>query len=79
MALEAGLVDGSDVTSSGSTDPSAMITRLTWQGHEFLDASRDETRWKKAMDIVKEKVGSIPIDLLKDLLKSLMKASLGLP
>ena len=24
------------------------INRLTWQGHEFLDATRDDTLWSKA-------------------------------
>jgi hypothetical protein len=38
------------------------VSRLTWEGHEFLDAARDEKRWKKAMSTVKEKGGTITIE-----------------
>ena len=56
-----------------------MLVNLTWEGHEFAEAARDETRWEKAMGIVTEKGGAITIDVLKNLLSSLMKAALGLP
>jgi hypothetical protein len=78
LMLEAGLVDGSDITDSGSSGPEALITRLTWKGHEFAEAARDESRWTKAMGIVKEKGGTITMDVLKELLTSLMRATLGL-
>jgi DNA-binding transcriptional ArsR family regulator len=41
---------------------------LTWKGHEFLDAARNETVWKKTTDLVKDKGGSVPFEVLKDLL-----------
>jgi hypothetical protein len=28
----------------------AVIHRLTWAGHDFLDATKDSKIWKKAMD-----------------------------
>lgn len=37
----------------------AAIDRLTAEGHEFLSAARDDTRWKKAMKIVKKKAGKL--------------------
>jgi hypothetical protein len=33
------------------------IDRLTMAGHDFLEATRDETRWNKAMKTVSEKGG----------------------
>src|SRR6202035_1472820 len=32
---------------------------LTWQGHEFLEASRNDTIWAKAKKIALEKTGSL--------------------
>ncbi len=49
------------------------VGSLTWEGHEFLDAARDDKRWKNAMSTVKEKGGAITIDILKQLLIQLMK------
>jgi hypothetical protein len=56
-----------------------MITSLTWQGHEFAEAARDETRWKKAMGMVADKGGSITLAVLQQLLISLMRGTFNLP
>ena len=45
----------------------AIPKRLTWEGHEFLDAIKNDTVWKKVKEIVKEKGGSIPFEILKAL------------
>ena len=29
------------------------VRKLTWQGHEFLDAARNETIWKEAKEVTK--------------------------
>lgn len=63
----------------GSQAPKGMITNLTWEGHEFAEAARDERRWKNAMGIVAERSGNITLDVMKQLLVSLMKGTLGLP
>jgi Hypothetical protein (DUF2513) len=79
LLMEAGLVAGADVTTTGSSGPAARIIRLTWSGHEFADAARDEPRWQSAMGVVKEKCGSITMDVLKDLFLTLMRSAIGLP
>jgi Hypothetical protein (DUF2513) len=48
---------------------------LTWQGHEFLDAAKDESRWNKAKKIVMDKGGAITFEMLKQLLLELMKSA----
>lgn len=53
-------------------------TALTWEGHEFLDAARDEARWKKAKSIVKEQAGAVSIGVLTQLLAQLMRQAIGL-
>jgi hypothetical protein len=78
LMVQAGLATGIDATHLGSSGPEAQITSLTWDGHEFADASRDEARWKKAMGIVQDKGGAVTLDVLKDLLSHLARLGLGL-
>lgn len=79
LLMDAGLARGADVTSHSNNSPEAIVQSLTWEGHEFIDAARDDTRWQKAKSIVAEKGGGITLDLLKALLVSLTKTALGLP
>jgi hypothetical protein len=78
LLMEAGLARGQETTGTGLS-PRGMITRLTWEGHEFLDAARDETRWTKAWATVRQHTGSVTVDVLKQVLTKLMKDALGLP
>jgi hypothetical protein len=79
LMMQAGLATGCETTHMGSSGPEAILTGLTWSGHEFADAARDEARWKKAMGIVQDKGGSVTLSVLTQLLTSLMKGALGLP
>ena len=51
--------------------------RLTWEGHEFLDAARDNTRWEKAK-IVMTHMGGFALDVMKQLLIQYIKQDLNL-
>ncbi len=79
LLIDAGLARGEDVATMGSEGPEAMITNLTWAGHEFAEAARDDTRWKKAMGLVKDRGGSVTLGVLTQLLTGLMKGAFGLP
>jgi Hypothetical protein (DUF2513) len=59
LLLDARLADGYQETTTDSTGPEGKLISLTWAGHEFADAARDETRWRKAMGVVQEKGGSV--------------------
>ena len=39
--------------------PVIALGRMGWKGHEFLDASRNETLWKKAKEKALAKTGGI--------------------
>src|SRR5260221_9662339 len=56
---EAGLIEAECLQSMDEGDFHWYPKRLTWEGHQFLDASRDEGRWKKVKDVVKEKTGGL--------------------
>ena len=76
---EKGLVEATISRAVGSLDRIEVcaVKRLTWEGHDFLDASRNDTLWEKAKDLCGEKTGGLAIDLLKECLLQLGKANLG--
>lgn len=60
---QAGLIEALDLSDSEGIDwrPSC----LTWNGHEFLDAYRQDTLWNKAKSFVLEKTGALGMEALK--------------
>ena len=79
LLLEAGYIRGKDASTDNRTI--VYVTRLTWDGHEFLDAARDDGRWEKAKSAI-SKVGGWSFDVAKTILvelaKDAIKTSLGL-
>lgn len=76
MLIEAGFIVGH--ASNTSSGLATSISHVTWQGHDFIDAARDPTRWDTAREIIKDKGGSVTFDVLKQLLTSLMIQAIGL-
>lgn len=58
-----------------------MVQRLAWEGHEFLDAVRNDTVWTKTKKVFTEKGVDMSFDLVKTVAKEaatlLVKAALG--
>ena len=76
LLVDAGYVDVVR-TSKGAT----MGWRLTWSGHEFLDATRDPEIWRKTREGAK-KVGSASIPFMLEMATSYAKAKaieMGIP
>jgi hypothetical protein len=51
--------------------------RLTWEGHEFLDAARDDTMWAKAKQNATKNAGTLSFEALKIALGVLIKHAIG--
>ena len=49
------------------------IERLTWEGHEFLDAASNDTVWRAAKKRIAEFGSSVPFSVLQSLLTQLVK------
>jgi hypothetical protein len=64
LLFQAGLLSAADASSSDGLLWLAM--GLTHEGHEFLDASREEGIWKKAKKTVMEKAGGVTLDTIKE-------------
>lgn len=58
--------DGRFVMIKGAEHP---IYRLTWLGHEFIDAARDNNIWNTALKRIESTVSSVPITILKEYLE----------
>ena len=79
LCIEAGLVDGVIVPDGNGYPAATSAIRLTWKGHEFLDAARNDTIWKKTLGHVKKAGIAATLPVLEDLLKKGAKELLGLP
>ncbi len=78
LMLEAELIKGGEITRQGSTSPEAVVSSLTWAGHEFADAARSDSLWNQAKATMKEKAGSVSFAMFTQYLQSLAKTALGM-
>jgi hypothetical protein len=53
------------------------ISRLTWEGHEFLDATRNDTIWRRTKDRIQKEGLGMAIDVIKGVAVKLSLGSLG--
>ncbi len=81
LLIEAGLVNGKMSKAMGLGPYDFFAMRLTWEGHEFLDAIRDETIWNKTKNSFVTQGLSMTFDLVRsvavDITSSYLKKSLG--
>lgn len=72
LLIEAGLVHGTIVVDQNGDPASARISRLTWDGHEFLDLTRDNTVWAQAKGLLKESARAATMEILKSACRQLI-------
>ena len=73
IMAEAHLLEAIDASSHDGDDWRAA--GLTWQGHEFFDAVRNDTVWRKTKQLIAEKGGAIPFEILKGLVMKIATSS----
>lgn len=78
LLIEAGLLDGK-VSPGMDGGAYIQVQRLTWKGHDFLDAMKDDSIWTQAKETILRPVGGVAFDVLLDWLKWKMGQKLGLP
>ncbi|MEM6424288.1 MAG: DUF2513 domain-containing protein, partial [Cyanobacteria bacterium P01_D01_bin.128] len=47
LMLQANLIQGKEFSTAQHKVPEVTVRNLTWAGHDFLDAARSDTVWKK--------------------------------
>ncbi len=66
-----GLIEARDASTMSGPDWKA--TKLTWNGHEFLEAARSDTIWQRAKALMAEKGGGTSFEVMLALLIELAK------
>lgn len=74
LLKQAGLIDAIDFSDSRGFEWKAKS--LTWEGHEFLEAARNLSRWESAKNIILGKGGNLTFDILKTVLTESIKSAL---
>jgi hypothetical protein len=75
LANEAGLIEAINLTTVDGICWRPL--RLTYEGHEFLDAARSDTVWEKAKKMLLSATGVITIEGLKAALPQIVRKLLG--
>ena len=77
LLIEANLVHGRISKTMGQEPHDFFAQRLTWNGHEFLDAIRNDTVWTKTKKAFRDKGMDMSFDLVmtiaRDAASALMK------
>ena len=73
---QGGLLEGIDVTGAGDSVDLFAPRCLTYQGHDFLEHARNDTRWKTAKDKLVSTGGPMTVQAMKTILDALTKAGL---
>ena len=77
LLIDAGYATGK-IDSAVDGTPLGWISSLTWQGHDFMAAARDEGRWRSAMQSIRDRAGDVGVGVLSTLLASIASKELGL-
>jgi len=74
LLIEANLVEGlikQDNRTSTEIPAAVYIKKITWEGHDFIDAIQDSNRWSKVKIYLKESGKIITIETIKNAVKHL--------
>ncbi len=58
--------------------PYAFPICMRWDGYEFLEAAREPSRWRTAVEKVKSTGAGMTIEILKGVLLAISREKLGL-
>ncbi len=72
LAVEAGLIDQG---GSGAMN-SFTFSRLTWDGHDFVDSVRDDEIWRKTRQGANA-AGAFTLEMVKELAKGFIKKKIA--
>jgi len=76
LLAEAGLITANDCSTRAGL--SWRARSLTWDGHEFLDAARNDSVWNKAIAKLKGQASTVPFEVLRLVVIQTCKEMFGL-
>ena len=63
IMIGAGIVEGQVFDHHQSSSPEFWITKISWKGQDFLDATRNSELWAKIKKACAEKLLPVTVDL----------------
>lgn len=78
LLIGAGIIEGLVSKKTGRGIPQARPFRITWEGHDWLDAAREPTRWEKAKATASKAGGAVTFEVMKQILVQLAEKQVGL-
>lgn len=79
LLINAGLVEGMMLPVISGGPVNFTTSKLTWEGHGFLDAIRNDTVWNKTKDTFASKGLDMTFDGIKSVAAWCLTSMLGLP
>lgn len=76
LMKQAGLVDAIDLDHDEAPSPNALLSSLTWKGHEFIESARSPTVWNQARELM-HRAGGGSFKIWQSVLTDIVKSSLG--
>ena len=77
LIVDAGLVEGAVARGGDNSPIGVAMNHMTWSGHDFLDAARDDNLWKKAKQNVMKPAASYTFEIVKAYLKTEIMKRIG--
>ena len=77
-----GLIEGTTIPAGNGPAHRILnyrIEKMTWEGHDFLDAARNDTIWEKAKKKCLAATGGLAFDALKACLVEFGKEAISRP
>lgn len=78
LLIEAGYVNGQIHHYVDNTPPNGSVSGLTWQGHDFVSAVRDNNIWRKTKENVLKPAASWTFAMIVEYAKAEAKKRLGI-
>ncbi len=78
LLIEAGYVKGHVQHYVSNTSPEAYVSGLTWEGHDFVSAVRDNSIWQKTKEHVLKPAASWTFAMIVEYAKAEAKKRLGI-
>lgn len=78
VMYEAGLIEGYGERAKDGRLIQVYPTRLTWEGHEFIAAAKNQTAWAKLKKQFKSSSSAIPFNVAQKLLQKYIESEVGL-
>ena len=75
---DAGFIGGVVAVHRASGERPAIVGRLTWHGHEFVDATRSDVVWAAVKQRAESVGGSVNMELLVELVAAISRSMMWL-